>query len=236
MNKEEEKKQDDALLMRRMGVSYRDIADKLSFADEQAAMAAVVEALDRRIQETVEQAGSLDLDRLDSLLLTLWPRAKQGNQGAIDRIIKILELRRQTLAEIDEASELEKMPSWVPTYLAAWGSTNPDGNRMLVRIAAELAGTQASNVRNLRLRSPQFKRMEWMARHGSMAQAASFVEAGLRGIAPVIFEAFVKLIRSGDPATVRKAMEWLGSVTSKVELEGEAVSVKVIGGIGLDDV
>lgn len=123
--------------------------------------------------------------------------------------------------EFNEAQAIEQLPAWVPVYLAAWGSTGPDGARMMVKTAAELAGVSESCIRNWRSQSPQFKRLERMARYGSVESIASFVDAGLRGVAPIIFQSFMRLVNDGDGPTVREAMKWLRAQPEQLDIQGE---------------
>ena len=108
---------------------------------------------------------------------------------------------------IERDETAEDLPAWVPAYLAAWGGAQESGKRMTVSQASEVAGTTSSNVRNLRTRSEQFKRLEWIARHGDTAYMQSMVEAGLRGNALLIFAAFMRLVQEGNTQAVLKAMD-----------------------------
>ena len=109
----------------------------------------------------------------------------------------------------DEEKLLEKLPEWVPTYLAAWGSTRPDGKAMSVEWAAGLAGVSPSAVRKLRIRQRQFQTLEYIARHGGSAFMASYADAGIRGAAPGILMAFLKLVEEGNSTVVLQGMKWL---------------------------
>lgn len=125
---------------------------------------------------------------------------------------------------LDRDEATEGLPAWVPAYLAAWGGEQDGGRedggkRMTVSQAAEIAGTTSSNVRNLRTRSVQFKRLEWIARHGDTAYMQSMVEAGLRGNALLIFAAFMRLVQEGNTQAVLKAMEWLQDKPLRVKVE-----------------
>jgi hypothetical protein len=66
------------------------------------------------LREPAEQARNLDLKRLDAMTLALWSQARQGNQGAVDRLLRIME-RRAKLLGLD-----------APTKVAP---TTPDGTR-----------------------------------------------------------------------------------------------------------
>lgn len=109
----------------------------------------------------------------------------------------------------EEARQLDALPSWVPTYLAAWGSVRPDGKAMSVEWAAGLAGITPSAVRHLRAKDRRFKTLEYVARHGGSAFMASYAEAGVRGAAPAILTAFLGLVNSGNAQAVLQGMKWL---------------------------
>lgn len=128
--------------------------------------------------------------------------------------------------ELDESTELEKLPPWVPLYLSVWGGTRPDGKRMTVKWAADYAGISPSNVRNLRSRSPGFRRMEGMARFTSIQFAQSYVERGLAHIAPLWLNALITLLAVADSQTVLKVGEWLRG-------KPEAMDVHLHGAMGL---
>lgn len=111
---------------------------------------------------------------------------------------------------------LERLPKWVPEYLACWGSKKPEGGRMTVAFAAEFAGTSPAAVRKLRERSPAFRRLEEVSRYAGAQWAQSYVDAGLRGLAPGVMEALADLVKERNPQAVLKALEWLRGKQSQV--------------------
>jgi len=130
----------------------------------------------------------------------------------------------------DEQEVLESLPSWVPDYLAAWGSRfDPDGKRMRVKTAAALAGTTESNVRHLRCTSERFKLLETIARKGGAIWLSSYMEAGIRGMAPKIFQSFHKLIEAENPQVVLQAMKWALD-------KPDGINVNLTGVMATDDV
>lgn len=54
-------------------------------------------ALRATLQEPADELRSLELERLDRLLLGVWSQAAKGNQGAVDRALKIMERRARLL-------------------------------------------------------------------------------------------------------------------------------------------
>lgn len=117
-----------------------------------------------------------------------------------------------------ETKQYSDLPGWVPTYLAAWGSTRPDGRRMTVRWASGLSGVDESSVRKLRGRSKMFERLEYLARHGGGEFMASYAEAGLRGAAPALLQAFLGLVEDGHPQVVMQGMKWLLARPEEVDV------------------
>ena len=91
-----------ALELRRAGASYRAIAKALNCS---VAMAHkyVARAMRRLISKCEEQAAevrTLELDRLDAMLMGLWPNATKGNPQAVAQVLRIME-RRASMLGID---------------------------------------------------------------------------------------------------------------------------------------
>ena len=109
---------------------------------------------------------------------------------------------------MNERAEFERLPEWAPEYLACWGSTKPDGGRMTVTFAAEYAGVTPSTVRDLRARSPQFQRMEYLARNGTSEWMQSYIQAAGRAFAPLLVDSMYRLLSDGHPQATLKMWEW----------------------------
>ena len=121
----------EALELRKAGATYRQIGARLRIS-AQAAHKRVTEAL-RGIAETTgekaEEVRSLEMHRLDTMLLGLWSKARTGDVAAIDRVVKIMQ-RRADMLGIDAASKHEV--------------TGKDGRSIRIEDArTELAGTLA---------------------------------------------------------------------------------------------
>ena len=130
----------------------------------------------------------------------------------------------------EEERILEQLPPWVPSYLAAWGSKlDPEGKTMRVKTAAALAGTTESNVRMLRNSNPKFRLLETIARKGGSLWLSSYMEAGIRGMAPRIFQSFASLIESENPQVVLQAMKWALD-------KPDGINVNLSGVMATDDV
>lgn len=90
------------LKLRMAGNTYEQIGDILGIT-RQGAYAAVCRGLAKlrdKVLEDAEQMRSLELQRLDSLYLVMYSQAEHGNQGAVDRCLKIME-RRSKLIGLD---------------------------------------------------------------------------------------------------------------------------------------
>lgn len=90
-------KQQKALELRKAGVSYAAIAKQLGYRGPSGAHAAVAAALKKTLQEPADEVRTLELERLDAMLLAIWRQVKEGNHGAIDRALRILERRAKLL-------------------------------------------------------------------------------------------------------------------------------------------
>jgi hypothetical protein len=98
----------DAIRYRLAGATYADIAEKLGVS-EVGAYKIVKRVLEREAKETAERGQeirSVEVKRLDALLVMSWKRAAQGDLGAVDRILRIME-RRARLLGLDSPERIE---------------------------------------------------------------------------------------------------------------------------------
>lgn len=98
------------LSLRKSGATYRQIAQA---AEQQFGADALPRGWDERYAYNdiareleklktlnsglTEDVRELEVQRLDELLLSMWPQAKKGNQGAVDRVLRIMERRARLL-------------------------------------------------------------------------------------------------------------------------------------------
>lgn len=99
-------RQRQALQLRQAGVAYEDIAQRLGYSGRSSAWRSVMSALKQTLQEPADEVRTLELERLDRMLLGLWPQAVHGNQGAVDRALRIME-RRAKLLGLDAPTKSE---------------------------------------------------------------------------------------------------------------------------------
>lgn len=86
-----------ALELRKAGLTYARIAEICGYASKIGAHKAVQAAIRSTLREVAEDVRSLEIDRLDALLTGVYPQAIKGNQGAIDRVLRIMERRAKLL-------------------------------------------------------------------------------------------------------------------------------------------
>lgn len=86
-----------ALELRKAGVSYQRIAETLGYKDSSGAWRAVKAALKKTLQEPADELRTLEIERLDAMLSAIWASVKQGQYGAQDRALKIMERRAKLL-------------------------------------------------------------------------------------------------------------------------------------------
>lgn len=89
-----------ALQLRKLGFTYDTIAQQCGYKDRGAAHHAVMRELKRTIQEPAEDLRHLEVERLDALMTAFMPRALKGDNGAVDRVLRIME-RRAGLLGLD---------------------------------------------------------------------------------------------------------------------------------------
>ena len=120
-----------ALELRKAGISYARIAETLGYKDGSGAWRAVKAALKKTLQEPSDELRMLEIERLDAMLAAIWGSVKQGQYGAQDRALKIME-RRAKLLGLD-----------APTKIAP---VDPDGNKyeLIVRYETDNKLTEAT--------------------------------------------------------------------------------------------
>ncbi len=83
--------------LRLAGVGYAVIATQLGYDSAADAASAVQAILDLGVEESTETVRRLELERLDSMLTGLWPKARRGDAAVVNRVLRIMEHRAQIL-------------------------------------------------------------------------------------------------------------------------------------------
>lgn len=89
-------RREQALLLRKAGYQYEAIGAKLGIS-KQAAHQLIQRTLRATLREPAADLRTLEVERLDDLLRALYPQARKGNHGAIDRVLRIMERRAKLL-------------------------------------------------------------------------------------------------------------------------------------------
>ena len=87
----------EALALRKQGLSFEKIADKLGYGNRGNAYRAVVQELSALRHEAGDDLLKLELIRLDALLEAVWPAAMKDNNGAVERALRIIHQRARLL-------------------------------------------------------------------------------------------------------------------------------------------
>jgi hypothetical protein len=86
--------------LRKAGATFREIAEKLGYADQSGPYWVFKRLLKSQVKEAVDEVKQLELARLDELLLRLWPRQEDKGRvklQVVDRILKLMERRAKLL-------------------------------------------------------------------------------------------------------------------------------------------
>jgi len=104
-----------ALELRKAGFTYASIASQLGYADGASAYNAVMAGLKLVVREPAEELRSLELARLDAIMVEVYNQARKGVVGAVDRVLRIMERRARLLGldkplliDVDWRTELER--------------------------------------------------------------------------------------------------------------------------------
>jgi len=83
-----------ALELRKAGVGYAAIAERLGYPSEDAARAVVVPLLAEAIADEEREAAALERLRLDGMLVGLYAKARAGDARAVEKSLQIMERKR----------------------------------------------------------------------------------------------------------------------------------------------
>ena len=89
----DKEKAQQAVRLRKAGVTYDQIAAQLGYASRSSARRAVVRLLQANTAEAVADLRTLEDGRLDDMLRAIYGAAVQGDLATIDRILRISERR-----------------------------------------------------------------------------------------------------------------------------------------------
>ena len=127
----------EALELRKSGLSYRRIGERLDVSGPQAHRDVMRElkALAKIATKEADGVRVLEEYRLDALLEILWPQVEAGDQGAVDRALRIMQ-RRAALRGLD-----------APTKIAP---TDPTGEKEYTALTDDERATRIEAIINAR--------------------------------------------------------------------------------------
>lgn len=79
-----------ALELRKAGATYKDIARQLNYSSPQAAFRAVKQLLEETKQESTTEFRKVQFERLNYMILKLWPRVQAGEDRAIAQVASLM--------------------------------------------------------------------------------------------------------------------------------------------------
>jgi len=105
--------------MRKMGYNFSQIAQQLGYADESGPRRLYQRIMEERRAETVDDLRELVNARFDEMIKAVYVRAKKGELGAIDRVLKIEEQRARLMGlNLPQAITVEyDFSTWTPEQI-----------------------------------------------------------------------------------------------------------------------
>jgi hypothetical protein len=131
-----------ALELRKAGVSYRKIGAALGVSHTQAYNDVMLSLrhLAKKQDGIAEELRVLEDQRLDDMLTPMMTQARRGNQGAVDRVLRIMD-RRARLWGLDAP---QKIAPTDPTGEYEYGGIREDIQRQLAGLAAAMGQGRVS--------------------------------------------------------------------------------------------
>jgi hypothetical protein len=176
-----------ALALRREGLPYRDIAERLEWKNEASARSAVTRLLTRIEYDEVAEMRAVEGERLDALQRAVWAAAISGDTDAIKSVLAIMTRRARLFGlNMPDRVEIAEMSSadFAEQFVQLVGSLDPQG---LADAISRLPGGSSAAVemsRNLMLAhadSPTPEGQPVMANTGVSAGGYDFVAADPHG-------------------------------------------------------
>ncbi|HTW17068.1 MAG TPA: hypothetical protein VMF51_18200 [Nocardioides sp.] len=153
------------LELRRAGVPFDVIADRLNFRDVSTAHASYLRALAGSLPPARDEAKALEVDRLEKLQTVLWPKALKGDLKAMAQLVDVAQERMRIIStdplpvtdqlgpiETATAEEVDRLRTAAPALAAA--------ALVLARVVDEHRGdpnATATAARELRMTMSQLR-------------------------------------------------------------------------------
>lgn len=94
------------LELRKAGLTWDRIAEKLGYSERGAPYKLWKKAIETATRESATEALELELQRLDDMFLGFWAKARTGHGPSADRALRIME-RRASLLGLNSAQKVE---------------------------------------------------------------------------------------------------------------------------------
>lgn len=95
-----------AVELRKAGMSFQAIADRLGWKTRNAAFMAIQKYIASTTYEAVEALRAVEAERLDAMQLQYWPQAIQGDVDSAELVLKIM-ARRAKMFGLDAPQRTE---------------------------------------------------------------------------------------------------------------------------------
>lgn len=138
-----------ALQLRKLRVSYDDIAKQLGYANRSGAFKAVKRAIAAITREPAEELLQLELEGLDAAEAALAGRILKGDEFAIDRMLKIKDMRAKLTGLYEQKTEsnnLAEIKAALIGFRAGLEGVDLDGDDHSDTPAAEVDEPEADPV------------------------------------------------------------------------------------------
>lgn len=116
-------KQRRAMNLRRAGMTWADIAEEVGYSSAAGACRAVRSAIHHTIQETGDEFKTLQLERLNHMLLVLWPKVNAGDERAISVAIGVMD-KMDRIKGTEHPSQIEHHHQHDGAVLVIEGNTD----------------------------------------------------------------------------------------------------------------
>lgn len=128
----------EVLEYRKQGASYREIAAIMGITHVQVARDVDTALSEIRMAsiESVENLRQLELERLDYMLMSIAPKVRKGDLGAIDRALKIGEQRQLLMGMVTLGKKME--PEQKPVIEVGEYIQQAEDTRKMVELVANL--------------------------------------------------------------------------------------------------
>ncbi len=138
----------ECLRLRMAGLSYEVIARNVG-CSRAGAHRAVMRAIERTIRENNETAQdvlNLELKRLDTMMNVLWRKVLEGELGAVDRVLRVMERRAKYLG-LDAPHRMEHTGKDGAPIRHEYDFSHLSDEELELEIAAALAEAESATRR-----------------------------------------------------------------------------------------